>query len=474
MPDEPPATGDQRDAPGASAESNTPPPPLPSRFSPAEQAAQQRLALVRIVRMAFVVMIVTVTLLYIINTGQSQSGGDTAFGISLAIGWHIPLTAGLVLCLLVLAIDLLTPSKKIATISGVFFGLLVGLIAAFATTFIIDLLVQAYEIKAPDLVAAIKVLVGISLCYLGMSSVLQTQDDFRLVIPYVEFAKQLRGPRPLLLDTSALIDARIVDVAATGILSVPIVIPRFVVEELQRLADSADKQKRARGRRGLDAIPRLRRNPALDVTIDDSPITGKAVDQMLVELARTMDGAIVTADTGLNRVAGIQGVAVLNLNDVANALKPSLIAGSRLTIELVRRGEQVGQAVGFLDDGTMVVAEQAEDRIGQQVELEVSGALQTSAGRLIFARPADDHAHGPSQPMPSYGPGAPGHHDQPEAPDDEADESGEPADSPDAPRSASSLPATSVRPPPPTPPLRPGPFPPNRPARSSAPRNPRR
>jgi uncharacterized protein YacL len=465
MADEPPVAGVEHDASGVAA-----PERGPSRLSPAEQAAQQRLALVRIVRMAFVVMIVTVTLLYIINTGQSQSGGDTAFGISLAIGWHIPLTAGLVLCLLVLAIDLLTPSKKIATISGVFFGLLVGLIAAFATTFIIDLLVQAYEIRAPDLVAAIKVLVGISLCYLGMSSVLQTQDDFRLVIPYVEFAKQLRGPRPLLLDTSALIDARIVDVAATGILSVPIVIPRFVVEELQRLADSSDKQKRARGRRGLDAIPRLRRNPALDVTIDDSPVPGKAVDQMLVELARSMDGAIVTADTGLNRIAGIQGVVVLNLNDVANALKPSLIAGSRLTLELVRRGEQAGQAVGFLDDGTMVVAEQAEDRIGQRVELEVSGALQTSAGRLIFARPADEGGV-LRQSAPEH---APGEESQPDERDDQRGprDAGPATDEPGAP--ASTLPSTTVRPPPPPPPLRPGPFPPNRPARSSAPRNPRR
>lgn len=456
--------------PANSEEPNVPSPTGLARVSPAEAAAQQRLALVRIVRMAFVVMIVTVTLLYIINTGQSQSGGEEAFGISLAIGWHIPLTAGLVLCLLVLAIDMLTPRKKIATISGVFFGLLVGLIAAFATTFIIDLLVQAYDIKAPDLVAAIKVLIGISLCYLGMSSVLQTQDDFRLVIPYVEFAKQLRGPRPILLDTSALIDARIVDVAATGILSVPLVIPRFVIEELQRLCDSDDRLKRARGRRGLDAIPRLRRQPALDVTIDETPVPGIAVDQMLVELARAMNGAIITADTGLDRVAGIQGVTVLNLNEVANALKPSLIAGSRLTLELVRRGEQPGQAVGYLDDGTMVVADHAERLIGMRADLEVTGTLQTSAGRLIFAKPVDAGdggrfalANPPAEPpRGSDGQGDGDSQDQGEGKVEGAR------------TGAAAMPGTVVKPPAPVAPPRPGPYPPNRPARSTAPRNPRR
>ena len=126
------------------------------------------------------------------------------------------------------------------------------------------------------------------LCYLGITTVLQTQDDFRLVIPYVEFAKQIRGPRPLLLDTSALIDARIADLADTGIIQSPVVIPHFVVAELQLLADSSDKLKRARGRRGLDVIARLQRAAALDVSIDETAVPGKAVDQMLVELARRM------------------------------------------------------------------------------------------------------------------------------------------------------------------------------------------
>ena len=356
---------------------------------PALAAAAQRSALVRLVRMAFVVMMMTVVILYVLNAGGTQRTGETAFGFTLAYGWHIPFTAGVLLCLSVLAIDLLTPRKKIATISGVFFGLIVGLIATFAMNFVIDLLVDAYEIKAPDLIATIKVLIGMSLCYLGMSTVAQTQDDFRLVIPYVEFAKQLRGAKPLLLDSSALIDARIADLAATGLFQTPLVIPRFVIGELQTLADSSDKSKRLRGRRGLDVVSRLQRAGTLDVTIDETPVPGKAVDQMLVELARATSGIITTTDTGLARVAAIHGVLTLNLNDIALALKPALIPGTQLLLHLMKPGEQPGQAVGYLDDGTMVVVERAEDRLGEDAPVEVTSTLQTSAGRLIFARLTD-------------------------------------------------------------------------------------
>lgn len=471
------------------------PPTSPAGPSPAEIALEQRAALVRIVRMAFVVMMMTVTILYILNIGDSQrqgSSGDSALGLGLVIGWHIPLTAGLVLSLLVLAIDMLTPRKKIATISGVFFGLMVGLLATWAMSYIIELLVAAYEIRAPNLVGAIKVLIGISLCYLGMSVVLQTQDDFRLVIPYVEFAKQLRGPRPLILDTSALIDGRVADLGTTGIFAVPLVIPRFVIGELQQLADSGDKLKRARGRRGLDVISKLQRNPSIDLTIDETSIPGKAVDQMLVEFAKVSSGAILTADSGLNRVASISGITVLNLNDVANALKPSLLPGTRVCIQLIRRGEQAGQAVGYLDDGTMVVAENAEHCIGSETDLEVSSTMQTSAGRLIFARLAGaagstgaaaaadnpplahqaDEASSPGEPAPSPVADSRSLADNPIGASNP-----EPLDAPtDAAASGDSrgTPLRTVPAPGGTPAARPGPFPPNRPQRSNAPRNPRR
>jgi uncharacterized protein YacL len=352
---------------------------------PLEAARRQRLIIIRILRMAFAILIVTVAVL----PSALQST------VSLAIPWWFPVAVAAVLFAVALAVDRLTPNKKISAISGVFLGLLGGMVATLALGFIIDLLVHtaiddpAIVAKVTPFVGTLKFMLGIALCYLGISTVLQTQDDFRLVIPYVEFSKQIRGPKPLILDTSALIDARIADVVGTGIVQAPLVIPRFVIAELQLLADSSDKLKRARGRRGLDVTTRLQRS-ALDVTIDETPVPGKAVDQMLVELARQMPATVVTTDIGLARVAQIQSVSVLNLNDVANALKPSLVPGEQLSLRLIKPGEQAGQGVGYLDDGTMVVVENGAALIGEEASVLVTSTLQTSAGRLIFARVAGE------------------------------------------------------------------------------------
>jgi uncharacterized protein YacL len=279
------------------------------------------------------------------------------------------------------------------------------MLATIALASIMDLLLQTAIDdqrsidKLKPFMTTFKVMLGITLCYLGITTVLQTQDDFRLVIPYIEFSKIMRGQRPLILDTSALIDARIADVGATGIIQTPLVVPRFVIAELQMLADSHDKLKRARGRRGLDVVRRLQRS-TLDVSIDDTIVPGKAVDQMLIELARRIPGTIVTSDLGLARVAEIQSIPTLNLNDVANALKPALVPGETLSLRLIKPGEQHGQAVGYLDDGTMVVADSALHRIGELATVMVTSTLQTSAGRLIFARLHDDESLEPYTDTP--------------------------------------------------------------------------
>lgn len=362
--------------------------PARPELHPLEAAERQRALLVRILRMAFFVMMVTVTLLTVIRISDNQSTGMTQ--VQFRALWWIPLTSAVALFVLFISIDLLTPRKKISTLSGVFVGMLAGMLATLAVGLIIDLLAEVWGFGGEkDIISTTKVLLGIALSYLCISTVLQTQDDFRLVIPYVEFSKQVRGPRPLLLDSSALIDARVVDLAATGIIQYPIVIPRFVINELQTMADSQDRMKRAKGRRGLDVIAKLQRSTGLDVSIDETPMSGMPVDQMLVDLAQSMPATLVSADVALNRVAGIQGVKVLNLNDVANALKPAVIPGETLAIRLLKPGEQRGQAVGYLDDGTMVVAEDGAERIGSRVNLTVTSTLQTSAGRLIFGRLAD-------------------------------------------------------------------------------------
>lgn len=355
---------------------------------PLEATQRQRRVILSVIRVTFAVLILTIAAL---RAAQSTAG--------LAIEWWIPVIIAVVFFAVALSIDLLTPNKKISTISSVFLGLLGGMLATVAFGVIIDLLIQTaieeqQTIKElQPFVSVLKMMLGLTLCYLGVTTVIQTQDDFRLVIPYVEFSKQLRGPRPLILDTSSLIDARVVDVAATGLIQSPIVVPRFVVGELQTLADSADKLKRARGRRGLDVTARLQRS-GLDVTIDETPTLSKGVDQMLVDLARRVPGTIVTADVGLARVAQIQNVPVLNLNDVANALKPSLIPGEQISLRLIKGGEQPGQAVGYLADGTMVVVERSAHRMGDEAVVQVSSSLQTSAGRLIFAKLADEREDG--------------------------------------------------------------------------------
>lgn len=375
---------------------------------PFEKAQRQRVALLRIIRLTFVVLLATITLLTIYR-------GDSGETDLLIERWPITLTIAALFGAVAIAIDLLTPVKKISTLFSILFGLLGALLVTAAIGFVIDVLAESYEFgQAKQLVGPVKLLIGICLAYLGITTVLQTQDDVRLVIPYVEFAKQIRGTRPLLLDTSSLIDARIVDLARTGLIQSPVVIARFVIAELQTLSDSSDKLKRVRGRRGLEIIQRLQRDAGLDVSIDESIVPGKNVDQMLVELAREMQGMVVTTDVALARVAEIHGIQVLNLNDVANALKPSLVPGEHLRVHLVKAGEQDGQAVGYLADGTMIVAEHAGELIGDVADLEVTSSLQTSAGRMIFAKPvgwSDDEpkdvsqsdAMEPEQPEPAGG-----------------------------------------------------------------------
>ncbi len=428
-----PTSPNQTEAPAAS-----PPTSPTAELHPIEAAARQRAVLLRFVRAGFFILLVTVAIL---NAASSTA--------KVGIVWWVPVLVAVILLGAAFVADFSTPNKKISAISGAFLGILAGMLATLALTLVMDLLLQALvqdpkvlEALAP-FVSLLKVMLGITLCYLGITTVLQTQDDFRLVIPYVEFAKQIRGPQPLVLDSSALIDARIVDLCQTGIIQTPVLVPRFVIGELQTLADSADKLKRAKGRRGLEIIARIQRLAALDLTIDETVVPGKAVDQMLVELARMTPATIVTTDSALNRVAAIHGVKVLNLNDVANALKPSLVPGEQLTLTLIKPGEQPGQGVGYLDDGTMVVAEDGAGHVGEQVTLAVTSSLQTSAGRLIFGRLAGESV-----------PEADGH----------GLAGSEPASSPGTHEAAGPEPARVAR----------SPFPPNPPRRPNPARNPRR
>jgi uncharacterized protein YacL len=286
---------------------------------------------------------------------------------------------------IVIAIDVLIRRKQLDTLSAVYFGLIVGLFLTYVLQLALSPVLpeNAFNKQWTQLV------LGMILCYACISLILQTKDDFRFIIPYVEFSKEIKGLKPYVLDTSVVIDGRIADLVETNILDNQLIMPRFVLSELQGVADSSDKLRRARGRRGLDILNRLRNNQNIDLKIYDRELPemdGQAVDMKLVLLAKHLEGKIVTGDYNLNKVARLHNVAVINLNDIANSLKPVFLPGESFAVRIVKPGEEIGQGVGYLDDGTMIVVEGGRDYIGKEVKVNVTSVLQTSAGRMIFGK----------------------------------------------------------------------------------------
>jgi uncharacterized protein YacL len=288
---------------------------------------------------------------------------------------------------IILVLDLMIAKKRIEIISSIYFGLVVGVLLVYVLTRALDpvlgRMVDDYYVRLLDMI------LFLSVPYACTSFLLQTKDDFRFLIPYVEFSRELKGNRPLVIDSSALIDGRIADLVETRIIDAQLVVPQFVLREVQEVADSADKMRRTRGRRGLEVLSKLQSSAYADVRVrensgDDPP--GLSVDQRLVDVAKRIGGRVVTNDFNLSKVAGVQGVEVINLNDVANALKPRYLPGERLRIRILKEGEAAGQGIGYLDDGTMVVCEQASHLIGQDIDIIVTSMLQSSAGRMIFGR----------------------------------------------------------------------------------------
>lgn len=290
------------------------------------------------------------------------------------------LGAGLCFVLLELAF-----TRRVASVlSTLMIGLLVGCLAAYFINMALDLVLPE---SAPVVKSLRNISITVVLSFLSILIILHMKDDFKFVIPFVELKRESGGSKPVILDTSAIIDGRIADVIDTRVIDTKIVVPRFVLNELQQVADSQDKLKRNRGRRGLDILNRLRKSNGVEVEEVELPDV-QGVDAKLVKLAKMLDARIVTTDFNLNKVAQVQAIEVVNVNDLASALRPVVLQGEKVSIKVIRTGETAGQGVGYLDDGTMVVAEECSNRIGQVVELTITNVLQTSAGRLIFGRPA--------------------------------------------------------------------------------------
>ena len=261
----------------------------------------------------------------------------------------------------------------------------VGLLTALLIAFLISRLFDF--IPLPALRGVMSILCYIVFAYCGIRLTTARQDD---IMRFVSGKNAAEAPcenaaSDKLLDTSVIIDGRIFDICETGFIEGTLVVPNFVLRELQFIADCPDTLKRGRGRRGLELLGKFRETHEVEITDEDFP-KADGVDDKLVLLARKRGCCIMTNDYNLNQVARVQGITVLNINDLANALKPALIPGETLEVQLLREGKEAGQAVGYLADGTMVVVDEATDFISQQVHVEVTSMLQTSAGRMIFAK----------------------------------------------------------------------------------------
>ena len=329
--------------------------------------------------------LVMCAVLFVNLTGETltREGNAASF-------WTVAWT-GIGMAIYVFLLDVLTPKKRLTALAGVFFGLLVGLLVSGALAPAVDMIADSYKVNLmPDAVSAIKWMMGICVCFLTIAVVMRTKDDVRFVIPYVEFTKQTKGARPLVLDTSAIIDGRIADLYKSKLFDAPLIVPRFVLNEMQLISDSADKLKRNRGRRGLDILKEMQSDGSIDITIDDTVVEEvedvKGVDQKLIVFSKNCGGRLVTTDYNLSKVAAVREVDVLNINDLANSLKTIALPGEGMKVRIIKPGEEPQQGVGYLDDGTMVVVEDARNKIGKEVMISITSSLQTSAGKMIFGK----------------------------------------------------------------------------------------
>ncbi|MBL7157303.1 MAG: TRAM domain-containing protein [Candidatus Omnitrophica bacterium] len=289
--------------------------------------------------------------------------------------------------MLVILLEIRLKKLSIRNLSAAVFGLIFGFFMAWILTLVIKLIPMDERIYS-----SLNIILILVFCYLGMVIAMRGKDEFNLIIPYVRFTRQAESDEIIVLDTSVIIDGRIADMAQTHFIQGRFLVPRFVLRELQQIADSQDALKRNRGRRGLDVLNRLQKNSRLTVKIHEEDFPEiKDVDSKIVKLAKVLDAKVFTNDFNLNKIAELQGVKVLNINDLANALKPVVLPGEEMVVRVTREGKEYNQGVAYLDDGTMIVIDNARRMIGQTTKVVVTSVLQTSAGRMIFANKVEEN-----------------------------------------------------------------------------------
>lgn len=352
-----------------------------------------------VVRILFVFMVTSIAADTFIHAMDSLNEREYFVGI-------VTSALTIVFCVGVIGADAWTKNKQMTTLSAIYFGLLLGFLVGSLFWLALEPLITSY-LRLAGLVDsrldhALQLLINLFSCFVAVSTLLQTKDEFRFIIPYVEFSKQLKGAKPLVLDTSVIIDGRIADICDTGIIDTKLIVPRFVLQELQGIADSSDKIRRNRGRRGLDVLKKLQTNPKIELTMHEGNIPElqdvHKVDERLVVLAKALSARVVTNDFNLNKISQLQGVEVININELSNALKLVALPGEVLEVKIAKVGDQPGQGVGYLDDGTMVVVEHGRASLGQEVAIVVTSVLQTPAGRMVFGRIGGTGEHGALPP----------------------------------------------------------------------------
>ena len=309
----------------------------------------------------------------------SLGGENAIFGSGSSYMYAL---GGGIIGLIVVVFEMLARRVSLKGLSSGVFGILLGLILGRMFSFFLVVF------KLPDVITTTFTSFIYIICiYLGLTLGLKGKEEFNLIIPYVRFKRRELKEDNIVVDTSSIIDGRILDLVKTGFLEAKFIIPRAVLNELQALADSTDYLKRQKGKRGIEILHSLKKEPAIEVEIYEEDFPGHIpVDEKLVKLARLLDSKILTTDYNLNRIAQLQEVKILNINDLVNALKSILLPGERLSLKLMKEGKEHNQAIGYLEDGTMVVVENARWLIGKSVDVEVTSVLQSPSGRIIFTK----------------------------------------------------------------------------------------
>src|SRR5215203_4420803 len=332
-----------------------------------------------IIRVSFVALLAMVG--YLLNPLAQTRHIDAPIGTRQLLSALL----GTVIAGIIIAFEMRARKANLRTLIGAAVGSILGIIGAY----LIGMLISAQDINTVpgEMKVFLIIALGFFMGYIGLMVGAAKGDYLDLSVLGGIFSDKSVKVDYKILDTSVIIDGRIADVAETGFLGGTLIIPNFILAELQQVADSADSSKRQRGRRGLDMLQRLRNNSKLDIQIVETDFPAvKEVDLKLIELGKQLDAVIVTNDFNLNKVSQLRGVSVLNINELANALKPVVLPGEAMRVFVLKEGKEYNQGVAYLDDGTMVVVDNARRLIGKNADIAVTSVLQTTAGKMIFGR----------------------------------------------------------------------------------------